>query len=159
MKKIIFTTVLLAASYGFAAQPAPAPQPAPQTPSLEGTWQLTSRSCSSNAQIKDDLKIGQDSITLTNNPDKTFQYQLVMGGCETKVTGSYTAEGMKVTYKSATSQSCKDANPIAMSDSYPVFFAYVSDKEAVAIMTGDKAQMSCPAGDALIMHFNKQTKQ
>ncbi|MGZ3745291.1 MAG: lipocalin family protein [Pseudobdellovibrionaceae bacterium] len=151
MKKFILSSVLLAASYGFAAEPAPAP-----APSLEGTWELTSRACTSNAEIKDGLKLGQDSIIVSNNPDGSFQYKLNMAGCETVIQGTYTAEGMKVTYKATSSQSCKDANPVPLSESHPAFFAYLSDKEAVTVLTGDSAAMSCPKGDALIMHFNRQ---
>ncbi len=145
MKKIIFTGILLAASYGFAA-----------APSIQGTWELTSRACTSNAQINDGMKIGQDSVYISNNADNTFQYKMTVGGCETRVTGVYTVDGMKVTYTSASSQSCKELNPVPMNDTHSVFFAYLSDKEAVTVLTGDKAAMSCPAGDALLMHFDKQ---
>jgi hypothetical protein len=145
MKTIILTTVLLAASYGFAAG----------EPSLEGTWELTSRACTSNAQINDGVKIGQDKIAVTNNADNSFQYKMDVGGCETTMIGSYVVDGMKVTYTTASSQSCKDATPVPMIDTHTIFFAYLSATEAVTVTTGDKAAMSCPAGDALVMHFDR----
>lgn len=153
MKKMIFTSVLLAATYAFAGQPAPQPEP-----SIEGNWQLTARACSSNAQINDGLKIGQDTVTLLNKPDQSFEYQVTMGGCATKVVGTYSVEGKKITYKSTSSQSCKDANPVPLTETQSIFLAHLTDKEAVAVITGDKAQMSCPAGDALIMSYTKEVK-
>lgn len=153
MKKIILTTVLLAASYGFADEPTP-PEPAP-APSIQGVWELKSRACSSNAEINDGLKLGPDSIYVSNNADNSFQYKMNVGGCETNVTGTYLVEGMKVTYTSASSQSCKEAAPVPLAETVSVFFAYLSDKEAVTVHTGDKAAASCPAGDALIMHFDR----
>jgi hypothetical protein len=153
MKKLIFTTILLTASFGFATG---APTPAPK-PSIQGTWQLTARACTSNALINDGLKLGPDSVFVTNNNDSSFQYKITVGGCETLVTGTYAVDGMKVTYTSASSKSCKDVNPVPMADTRSVFYAYLSDKEAVTVTTGDKAAMSCPAGDALIMQFIKMT--
>jgi hypothetical protein len=150
MKKIFFATVLLATSYGFAADPAPAPEP-----SIQGTWNLTSRACTSNALINDGVKIGQDTIAVTNNADNSFQYKTNIGGCETTVNGTYMLDGMKVTYTSTSSQSCKETAPVPMTDTHSMYVAYLSDLAAVTVTTGDKAAMSCPAGDALVMHFDK----
>jgi len=145
MKKMILTTVLLAASTGFAADPT-----------IEGTWNVTSRACTSNAAINDGVKIGVDKLSVIQNADKTFEYKMNVGGCETIVKGTYVQDGMKVTYSSLTSQSCKDANPVPMIDSYSLFIAYLSDTEAVTVTTGDKAAMVCPAGDALVVHYAKE---
>lgn len=152
MKKILVSTIVLAASYAVAATPAPAPQP-----TLVGNWNLTSRACTSNAPINDGVKIGTDTVKVDNKADNTFSYVTNIAGCETTVTGTYAADGMKVDYTTATSQSCKDTAPAPMVETMSIFYAYLSDTEAVTVTTGDKAAMSCPAGDALVMHFDKDT--
>ncbi len=150
MKKILVSTIVLAASYALAADSAPAPQP-----TLVGHWNLTSRACTSNAPINDGVKIGTDTVKVENNADHTFSYVTNIAGCETTVNGVYAADGMKVDYTTATSQSCKDTAPAPMIETMSIFYAYLSDTEAVTVTAGDKATMSCPAGDALIMHFDK----
>ena len=150
MKKILLTTIVLATSSAFAMYAEPAP-----SPTIVGNWNLTSRACTSNTQINDGVKIGTDTISIENKDDNTFSYKTNIGGCETTVLGTYAADGMKVDYTTVTSQSCKDAAPTPLVEKMSVFFAYLSDTEAVTVTTGDKASMSCPAGDALIMHFNK----
>jgi len=153
MKKMFIATLLMTvSSYGFAADPAP-------EPSVLGKWELTSRDCTSNAKINDGIKIGEDKIEITNNSDNSFEYSLNVGGCLTIVKGTYTVDGRKVDYTSTTSQSCKDAAPTPMVDTQSMFVAYLSGTEAVTVTTGDKAAMSCPAGDALIMHFMKEVTQ
>lgn len=156
MKKILVSTIVLAASYALAADPAPPTNPAP-APTIVGNWNLTSRACTSNAPINDGVKIGTDTVKVENKGDNTFSYVTNIGGCETTVTGTYMADGMKVDYTTATSQSCKDASPAPMVETMSIFYAYLSDTEAVTVTTGDKAAMSCPAGDALVMHFDKDT--
>ena len=151
MKKILLTTIMLAASYALAAEPAPAP-----APTIVGKWNLTSRACTSNATINDGVKIGADTVAIDNKADNTFEYSMTVGGCLTTVKGAYVADGMKVDYTTATSQGCKDADAHPMVDTYTTFYAYLSDTEAVTVTTGDKAAMSCPAGDALVMHFSKE---
>jgi hypothetical protein len=151
MKKMILSTVLLASSIGFAAPPAPAPEP-----SLEGTWNVTSRACTSNAAINDGVKIGQDKLSVTQNADKTFEYKMNVGGCETTVKGTYAVDGMKVTYTALTTQGCKDNAPKPMSETFSSYVAYLSATEAVIVTTGDKAAMVCPAGDALVVHYAKE---
>jgi hypothetical protein len=149
MKKILFSTIALAASYTFAAGTPP------QQPSLVGTWDLTSRACTSNAPINDGVKIGTDKISVEQKADNTFSYVTNIGGCQTTINGTYVADGMKVDYTTVTSQSCKNKAPTPMVEKMSLFFAYLSDTEAVTVTTGNKAAMSCPAGDALVMHFNK----
>src|SRR5207253_6999416 len=105
-KTILLTTVLLAGSYGFAADPTP-PTPAP-APTVQGDWNLTSRACTSNAAINDGIKIGQDSVSVSNKADNTFEYKMNVAGCETTVSGTYVVDGMKVTYTSVASKGCKD---------------------------------------------------
>lgn len=153
MKKILLSTMILAASSAFAADPTP---PAPAEPSVVGNWNLTSRACTSNAAINDGVKIGSDTISVENKDDNTFSYKTNIAGCETTVMGTYKVDGMKVEYTTATSQSCKDTAPAPMVETMSVFFAYLSDKEAVTVTTGDKAALSCPAGDALVMHFDRE---
>lgn len=147
MKKVILTSVLLATSYGFAADPAP---------SLEGTWNVTSRACTSNAAINDGIKIGEDKLSVSQKADNTFEYKMIVGGCETVITGTYMLEGMKATYTTMTSKGCKDMMPVPMVDTYVTYFAYLSATEAVTVTTGDKAEMSCPVGDALVIHYAKE---
>lgn len=150
MKTLLITTLVLAASSAFAADPTPT------EPSVVGKWNLTSRACTSNAQINDGVKIGTDTVKVENKGDNSFSYTTNIGGCETTVMGTYKVDGMKVDYTTATSKSCKDANPSPMVETMSVFFAYLSDSEAVTVTTGDKAAMSCPAGDALVMHFDRE---
>lgn len=154
MKMLLLTTIVLAASSTFAADPAPPAEPT--KPTLVGNWNLTSRDCTSNAQINDGVKIGADTVKVENKEDNTFSYKTNINGCETTVEGTYQADGMKVDYTTATSKGCKDANPTPLVEKMSVFFAYLSDTEAVTVTTGDKAAMSCPAGDALVMHFEKE---
>lgn len=158
MKKILFTTVLLASSYTLAMRSAPPEQPEP-VQSIEGVWNVKSRACTSNAPINDGVKLGQDKISIHQKPDKTFEYKMNVGGCETIVTGTYVQEEKKVTYTSKTSKGCKDANPVPLNESFSTFFAYLSQSEAVTVTTGAKAAMLCPAGDALVLHFTKEGAQ
>lgn len=148
MKLILLSTVLLSASLCFAVEP-------PAAPTLNGTWNLVERSCSSNSVPKDGMKIGTDTMAITNNNDKTFTSRATLGGCETVMNGTYTVDGMLVTYTAMSSQSCKDVAPVPMSESHSLFFAYLSDAEAVAISTDAKAEISCPPGDALVLRFQK----
>lgn len=150
MKTLLISTLVLAASSAFAAAPTPT------TPSIVGKWNLTSRACTSNAQINDGVKIGTDTVKVENKDDNSFSYTTNIGGCETTVMGTYKADGMKVDYTTTTSKSCKDTNPSPLKETMTVFYAYLSDTEAVTVTTGDKAAMSCPAGDALVMHFEKE---
>lgn len=153
MKKILLTTVMFAAAYAYADAPPATPAPAP---TVIGTWNMTTRACTSNAAAHDGMKAG-DTIVLKNNDDNTFELTSTMGGCATDMKGAYAVDGMKVDYTSATSQSCKDADAQPLVGTVSVYFAYLSDTEAVTVQTGDSAAMVCPQGDALITHFNKDT--
>lgn len=146
MKKILLP-LLLTASYAFADE-------TPPEPTIVGNWNLTSRACTSNTPINDGVKIGTDTVSVENKADGTFEYKTNFAGCAGTLTGTYVADGMKVDYTTATSQSCKDAAPTPMVASISIFYAYLSETEAVTITTGDQAAMSCPAGDALILHFD-----
>ncbi|WP_413291163.1 hypothetical protein [Bdellovibrio sp. HCB337] len=155
MKKLIFSSVLLAAAIGFAADPPADPPTTPAEPSIEGTWNVTGRACTSNAQLKDNIKIGTDTLSMTNNADMSFEYKTNIAGCETVMKGTYVKDGMKVDYSATSSQGCKDTAPVPMNETHSMFIAHLSDTEAVTVATGDMAEMSCPAGDALVVNWAK----
>jgi len=150
MKTILLSAALLAASYSFAATPASV------LDDMEGTWNVKSRACTSNTPINDGIKLGQDKISVTHKADKTFEYKTNIGGCETIVKGTYELDNMKATYNSNSYQGCKDANPSPRNESFSIYIAYLNEDEAVTVATGEQAAMSCPAGDALVVHYTKE---
>lgn len=151
MKKLVFSTVMLAASYSFAfAEPT-------QPIAIEGTWNVTSRACTSNAPVKDGVKIGTDTISITQNKDMTFELNSNVGGCETVTKGTYKVDGMKIDYTAKTSQGCKDKAPVPVNEKQSMFVAFINGNEAVTVSTGDMAAEACPAGDALVTHWTKES--
>jgi poly(3-hydroxybutyrate) depolymerase len=138
----VATLMTLITSYAFA-----------DTPNLIGNWTLSNMVCSSNTPMKGGLKIGQDSMQAVFSADSGVQFISTVAGCPVKATGTYVFENNILNTTMTQSQSCKDADPVSMSELESFYVAHLDEKEMVAVVTGKNAAMVCPVNDALIFSF------
>jgi hypothetical protein len=156
MKKVLLSTVvLLAASYGFAAN-EPAPAPAPAAPTIVGTWDLVGLECTSGTPVSGGIKVGEDTMKGTFAADGSFTNDANIASCAMHSKGTYKLEGMKLTMTTTEGQTCKDANPMPMNETQTVYIAYLGEKDGVSVTTGKDAEKFCPAGDALISRYTRE---
>jgi hypothetical protein len=137
------------------ARPLPWPSYPPPTPIMVGTWYLFSRNCTSNAEVRDGLELGKDTVEMIYRPDFKFEERIVRKGCETVTTGTYTTEGRKITTTAMEAKNCKNPEPLPVKEIKTTFMAYLDENESLTVTTGEEARQVCPEGDAFVRLYSK----
>lgn len=155
MKKTLITALIICGNPWPGLAALTVLTPPPPGPNQIGIWYLTSRSCTSNAEVRDGFVPGRDSFQLILTADLKAQQNITLAGCNNTKTGTYSMEGRKLTLNFVETQNCEDLRPVPTHETVVSFLAYLDENESVMVTTGPESQKVCPAGDALVRLFSR----